>query len=135
MLTIRYCLPVNSCPTLLDELFRPQTLSQGSAAALRTFLTNPGGMSPLWTVPDRNLMPVGMSLAGTVNSQNVPGKRRRGSVNWGGLPNLAWWIDREAGLAATLFTQVLPAMDPECLRLLTELEEAVYKLLDEKETT
>ena len=112
MLTIRYCLPVNSCPTLLDELFRPQTLSQGSAAALRTFLTNPGGMSPLWTVPDRNLMPVGMSLAGTVNSQNVPGKRRRGSVNWGGLPNLAWWIDREAGLAATLFTQVLPAMDP-----------------------
>ncbi|GAD92241.1 esterase, putative [Paecilomyces variotii No. 5] len=62
-------------------------------------------------------------LGGTVTLRDIPGRRRKGTVSWAGLPNLHWWIDRESGIAATLFTQLLPPMDAIVADLLMELEE------------
>ncbi|KAL1851887.1 hypothetical protein Plec18170_006190 [Paecilomyces lecythidis] len=69
------------------------------------------------------------SLAGTVTLRDIPGRRRKGTVSWAGLPNLHWWIDRESGIAATLFTQLLPSMDALVVDLLTELEEGLYEFV------
>ncbi|KAJ9273884.1 hypothetical protein DTO212C5_163 [Paecilomyces variotii] len=66
-------------------------------------------------------------LAGTVTLRDIPRRRRKGTVSWAGLPNLHWWIDRESGIAATLFTQLLPTMDAIVVDLLIELEQGLYE--------
>ncbi|KAJ6072820.1 hypothetical protein N7467_010905 [Penicillium canescens] len=68
-------------------------------------------------------------LAGTMTLKDIPGRRRAGTVNWSGLPNLHWWIDRQTGITAALFTQLMPAGDAAVTGLLIELEVALYKAL------
>jgi CubicO group peptidase (beta-lactamase class C family) len=137
------CLVSGGGPLLSEqstgELFRPQALSSGSETALRNFLTFPSAnMAPIWRRSEvdasEELMPMGHSLVGPVNLADVPGRRKRGSVCWCGLPNLSWWIDPESGIAATVFTQVLPPVDPPSIQLLVELENALYKLVKESKT-
>ncbi|OGM44662.1 esterase [Aspergillus bombycis] len=71
------------------------------------------------------------SLAGTVILKDIAGRRRAGTANWSGLPNLHWWIDRQTGIAATLFTQVMPPGDAAMTSLLIDLEESLYAALEE----
>ncbi|KAL3442326.1 beta-lactamase/transpeptidase-like protein [Aspergillus insuetus] len=66
------------------------------------------------------------SLGGPITLKDIPGRRRRGTVSWGGLPNLHWWVDREAGVAAALFTQLMPPADAVVTDLLIELEKVLY---------
>ena len=42
------------------------------------------------------------------------------------------WIDRETGIAAGLFTQLMPLSDAAVTSLLTELEVALYKVVGRK---
>ncbi|OAP58562.1 hypothetical protein AYL99_07652 [Fonsecaea erecta] len=116
----------------VDEMFRPQ-LGKASADAFNALVRVSGG-DRLWksSASDASAGPADHSLAGAVNLEDVPGRRRSGTVNWGGLPNLFWWVDRKAGVAGTLFTQLVPSGDPLCLELLVELEEALYKLKEQK---
>lgn len=67
------------------------------------------------------------SLAGLVNPDDFPGRRRAGTVQWSGMPNLIWWIDRTAGIAATTFLQLMPPGDSKAAQFNIEFEEAVYK--------
>ncbi|KAJ5991138.1 hypothetical protein N7522_011345 [Penicillium canescens] len=69
-------------------------------------------------------------LAGTMTLKDIPGRRRAGTVNWSGLPNLHWWVDRQTGITAALFTQLMPAGDAAVTGLLIELEVALYKALE-----
>ncbi|KAL4818271.1 beta-lactamase/transpeptidase-like protein [Aspergillus spinulosporus] len=73
------------------------------------------------------------SLAGLVAMQDIPGRRAKGSVGWAGLPNCHWWIDRKTGIAAALFTQLLPPSDEKVTGLLISLEEALYAAVEKKE--
>ena len=85
-------------------------------------------------------------LGGAINVQDVPEKRRKGSMMCSGLANLHWvrpsaalqivrladpglsqWLDLESGVVATLFTQVLPPGDSVVVELYDELEKAVYR--------
>lgn len=128
------CLLQGGAPLLqkssVDELFRPQ-IGEKSAEALRTAIIATGG-ARLFTQPgdgdDVPIMPVGHSLVGVVNMLDLQGRRKKGTVGWGGLPNLRWWVDRESGLAATLFTQVIPPSDPLCFDLVLDLEAALYRM-------
>ena len=118
----------------VDEMFRPQ-IGEASSAALRTFVLN--GVHRLFRetgdeATKDEMMPVGYCLAGMVNSQDVGERRKKGSVAWGGLPNLAWWVDREGGVAATLFTQIYPPGDPICREMTVKLEAALYKMMEQK---
>lgn len=45
---------------------------------------------------------------------------------------LLQWIDRETGIAAGLFTQLMPLGDAPVAGLLTELEMALYRAVDRK---
>jgi hypothetical protein len=116
----------------VDELFRPQ-IGEGSRKALKAMVLG-AGLAGVWGPTDMKpdeLMQIDHTLCGTINSRDVPGRRHAGTVNWGGLPNLLWWIDREAGVAATFFTQIMPAGDAVCGKIASELEEALYSLVDE----
>ncbi|KAH6986624.1 beta-lactamase/transpeptidase-like protein [Ilyonectria destructans] len=66
-------------------------------------------------------------LAGLISLADYPGRRKKGTLQWSGMPNLIWWIDRKAGIAATAFQQLMPVGDPEAARFNIKFEEAVYK--------
>ena len=69
----------------------------------------------------------GWSLSFMINLQDLDGRRRAGSLAWAGLRNSYFWIDPQSGLAAALFTQMLPFVDPATLALLDRFERALYK--------
>ncbi|KAF2102689.1 putative esterase [Rhizodiscina lignyota] len=67
------------------------------------------------------------ALGGKVNLEDVPGKRRKGSMAWSGATNPHWWIDPETGIAAVIFTQIFPFGDPVLNSLYNKLERAIYQ--------
>lgn len=58
--------------------------------------------------------------------EDLPGKRRAGSLGWAGICNTHYWIDPASGLAAVLMTQSLPFLEPGMLQLYDDFERAVY---------
>jgi hypothetical protein len=133
------CLLQGGTPLLkkssVDELFRPQ-VGEASNEAFRAWLLMSGGHRLFRQTGDEatkdELMPMGHSLAGQVNLQDVGGRRKSGTVGWGGLPNLLWLVDRESGVAATVFTQIYPPGEATCREMVVELEAALYKLIEQK---
>ena len=61
-----------------------------------------------------------------LNTEDVPGARRAGSGAWAGLCNTHFWIDRSAGLAASIYSNFLPFVPPEALQLYADFERALY---------
>ncbi|KAJ5396607.1 esterase [Penicillium cosmopolitanum] len=114
----------------LDILFQPH-LSEASRLAMPKSL----GLQMSRILGINSVDDAGQAdhcLAGTINLKDIPGRRKAGTVNWSGLPNLHWWIDPKTGIAATLFTQLMPPGDAAVTSLLIELEEATYRALADK---
>ncbi|KAK8062478.1 esterase [Apiospora hydei] len=65
-------------------------------------------------------------LGGVINLDDLPGKRRAGSMTWSGMSNGRWWVDPATGIAAAMFTMVLPHGNDVVNRMWDELERAVY---------
>jgi CubicO group peptidase (beta-lactamase class C family) len=62
-----------------------------------------------------------------INATDVPGGRRAGSMAWAGVFNTHYWVDRRAGFAGLLLTQLLPFCDPAFLTLYADVERAMYQ--------
>ncbi|EAQ83745.1 hypothetical protein CHGG_10149 [Chaetomium globosum CBS 148.51] len=105
---------------VVDEMFRPQ-LDETQRAWLRGILWEFGSGAEL---PEDT--PVDYGIGGTINMEDVEGKRRKGSMMWSGMCNSRWWIDRETGIGAAMFVNVFPYKDPNVLKMYDELERAVY---------
>ena len=79
---------------------------------------------------DFELFPNSISRFGLgflINESGIPGRRRSGSLTWGGLHNTYFWIDPQSGMCAVLMTQVLPFYDSAVAELLEDFEVAVYR--------
>jgi Beta-lactamase class C and other penicillin binding proteins len=64
-----------------------------------------------------------------LNTQDVPGRRRAGSGAWAGLFNTHFWVDRSTGICASIYTNSLPFITPEAMKLYGDFEEALYASL------
>jgi methyl acetate hydrolase len=64
-----------------------------------------------------------------LNTSDLPGRRRAGSGAWMGLFNTFFWVDPAAGVAGAVYTQALPFLLPEAVRLAEEFETALYASL------
>jgi methyl acetate hydrolase len=64
-----------------------------------------------------------------VNDEPAPTGRPAGSLAWGGLGNLYYWIDRQNGVAGFWATQLYPFMDPASLGGALAFETALYEAL------
>jgi CubicO group peptidase (beta-lactamase class C family) len=117
----------------VDELLRPQNISDRAVETLQDFIFGkPYGLDRHIRTTEDKTSPAPLvlqSLAGTVTTEDVKGRRKRGTVNWGGNPNIVWWIDREGGVAAAVFTQLRPNFEMK-YTLSLELEDALYKWVD-----
>ncbi|KAG6354678.1 hypothetical protein INS49_004696 [Diaporthe citri] len=106
----------------VEEMVRPQ-LTEEQRRWLK-FLTDSfhDGL-----VPDFSKgMALDHGISGVINMEDEPGKRKKGSMMWAGLCNGHWFIDPVSGIAATLFTNILPHPDAAVSRVWDELERAVY---------
>ncbi|KAK4216288.1 acyltransferase LovD [Rhypophila decipiens] len=69
----------------------------------------------------------GVVVDGPAQTQERKTQRRKnGFLLWGGMFNLAWFIDREAGVTACFATSVVNPADPDIEKLFVALEETVY---------
>jgi methyl acetate hydrolase len=67
-------------------------------------------------------------LSFLINTADVPGGRRAGSLAWAGLRNTYFWLDPVSHVAGVLMTQALPFADQPTLDLLDRFERGVYAL-------
>lgn len=65
----------------VDEMFRPQ-LNEGQSQTLQTLLKG--------TTPFPEDTPMSHGLSGIINTGDVEGKRRHGSLSWSGMSNGQW---------------------------------------------
>ncbi|KAJ6035274.1 uncharacterized protein N7446_010039 [Penicillium canescens] len=106
----------------VDEMFRPQLNDMQRTSLQDTVNRRHNGMIPEF--PPGTMVQHG--IGGIINVEDVPGKRRAGSMQWMGMANCHWWIDRATGIAATLIVNVYPFPDAVVIKLYDELERAVY---------
>jgi CubicO group peptidase (beta-lactamase class C family) len=119
-------------PETIDLLFQPQ-LAPEVVETLHSLLYNVKDVEALSTNLPKSAN-VTHGLGGMVNQEAVVGdvfgngglRRSKGTLNWGGLPNLMWTIDREKGIALFYGSQVLPAGDNVSIDAFRRFEEAIY---------
>jgi CubicO group peptidase (beta-lactamase class C family) len=79
-------------------------------------------------------IPVDFGFGGIMNAYDVSLTcRSKGSMQWGGLPNLFWWINPQDGVCGCCWGQLLPTGDPQSFKLYIDFEKAVMDSLREKE--
>ena len=66
------------------------------------------------------------SYFGLLHLEGQPGGRSAGSVSWAGVANTFFWIDFESAIAAVVFAQSLPFLDPTILRIVDLYERSLY---------
>ena len=64
------------------------------------------------------------------NLEDMPGRRKSGSLAWSGICNTYFWIDPASGLGGTLMMQLSPHYDKKCINVLEALEKAAYSELE-----
>ncbi|RSL83048.1 hypothetical protein CEP52_016819 [Fusarium oligoseptatum] len=112
----------------LQEMFSPQ-LNEAQAGILEMIAYNIGGQDAFSPEYPKGTK-LNHGIGGVINVEDVPGKRRKGSLMWSGMCNSRWWIDRETGIAAALIVNVQPHGDPVVKNLYNELELEVYRSLN-----
>lgn len=77
--------------------------------------------------------PDGFTLAGSAyNNNDLPTGRPSGSIYWGGLANLYYWIDFKNDCAGFFGCQVMPYMDLKCLMGYIRFEHTAYEQLKQQ---
>jgi methyl acetate hydrolase len=64
-----------------------------------------------------------------INTRDEAGRRRAGSGAWAGFFNTHFWVDRAAGVTGAIYSQMLPFIPPEALRMYHDFEAALYASL------
>ncbi|KAK3117900.1 hypothetical protein LTR53_000313 [Teratosphaeriaceae sp. CCFEE 6253] len=110
-------------PETVEMMFQPQ-LSAPSQRDLMAFMASPMGAYVIgeWKAG----LELDWGLGGILLMQDDEGRRKKGTLSWGGMTNPFWAIDREAGLAYTFGTQVLPPGDKGVEGMITAAEYAIY---------
>ncbi|KAI9737715.1 MAG: hypothetical protein M1818_005719 [Claussenomyces sp. TS43310] len=111
---------------MVDELFRPE-MSSVVRASLKNTLLNETTNNIFGGLPKGT--DVSYAMGGMVVLEDLPGRRKKGALHWGGLLNVFFWLDRTTGLSGIYGSQTLPAGDPKCLALFAEFERKAYEAI------
>ncbi|MFY0685660.1 MAG: beta-lactamase family protein [Cyclobacteriaceae bacterium] len=67
------------------------------------------------------------SLAGLIDTERTSYGRQKGTLLWGGIFNTYWYIDRESGIAASIYTQHLPYNHSATISVFDKFSEMIYE--------
>ncbi|KAI8961104.1 beta-lactamase/transpeptidase-like protein [Daldinia sp. FL1419] len=116
---------------LVDEMFQPQLGPEGKETLNRILRSDPESKRVLANSFDVDHQEMDYGLGGEIGLKDEVGRRYAGTMSWGGLPNLIWWIDRKGGLCGALFTNLIPVGDAKIVELMTQFELSVYEQYEE----
>lgn len=113
-------------PESVDELFKSQ-LTSAQKQSLKDYVASPSGAFFIGEFQiDKYEHTWG--FGGIVFVEGYEdGRRKAGSLSWGGVANCFWLLDREAGLALTFGTQLLPPGDGRAKEIITFVEKEIYR--------
>lgn len=109
---------------MVDELFRPD-MNPAVRADVMEALKDANRNNIYGGLPKGT--EVAYAIGGMVVLEDLPGRRPKGTLHWGGLLNVFFWMDRINGLSGIYGSQVFPAGDPKCLALFAEFEKKAYE--------
>lgn len=112
-------------PQTVEMMFTPQ-LTPESKQALKGFRNGP--FAHMIIGENDGAIEADWGLGGILFLEDDQGRRKKGTLNWGGVCNTFWIIDREADLTLTFGTQVLPPGDQPTSETITAVEKAVYEM-------
>jgi CubicO group peptidase (beta-lactamase class C family) len=104
-------------PESVAMLFEP-TITETSKVALNRLLSVEA--IGCWAIPGEPLVGSPGSgewsygLAGLIGLTDKEGGLKAPWIQWGGAPNLRWWIDRRGGSCGIFATQLFPAGERKC---------------------
>jgi CubicO group peptidase (beta-lactamase class C family) len=113
------------------QILRPETVAAMRQNQIGDVLVSPLTAALPLMSNDVDLypaMPKKWGLSFLINTEDVPGRRRAGSLAWAGLRNTYFWLDPTAQIAGVIMTQVLPFADKQVLELFDRFEQGVYAL-------
>lgn len=92
------------------------------------------GLMGLLAIPEFNIMVGNLpqdhtkdwGLGGLLVEGDLAGYRRKGTMSWGGMPNLIWWIDMKEGICGLYASQILPPGDLKSVEMSTLFEKEMY---------
>ncbi|PVH80530.1 beta-lactamase/transpeptidase-like protein [Cadophora sp. DSE1049] len=113
----------------IDELFRPQLSSSDVIQALENSIFQPMYKDGFANPPAGT--PMNHGLGGTIVMSDIEGGRRKGSMNWSGMPCLMWSVDREKGLNLMYASNVAPFGDYKSGEMQRLFERETYRRLEE----
>jgi len=64
-----------------------------------------------------------------LNTSDIPGMRRAWSGAWAGLCNTQFWVDRTTGICGSIYSNFLPFVTPEAVKLYNDFERTLYTSL------
>jgi len=64
-----------------------------------------------------------------LNTSDIPGMRRAWSGAWAGLCNTQFWVDRTTGICGSIYSNFLPFVTPEAVKLYNDFERTLYASL------
>ncbi|MCJ1360488.1 MAG: hypothetical protein MMC33_010493 [Icmadophila ericetorum] len=109
--------------TVTDIMFQPH-LSKKSQAGLMKTTADPAWQNALGGLPVDAGKDWG--IGGLLTLADLPGTRKSGTMTWGGLPNLTWFIDPTSGLCGLTAMQMTPPGDAKAVELIHVYERGLY---------
>jgi len=110
-------------------LFDDSAMNAEEEAALKAWLTRSNPTMPGdQTRAAAGEIRVRYAPGGMVYKDSDDGCRNAGTLGWGGMYNTLWTVDRDADLAVTFGTQVMPPGDAQVKEISSLVEKAVYKM-------
>lgn len=108
-----------------DELFKPQLspelklffneyLHSDTIRAQYLAMSIPPDIKKTWC------------FAGMICEDGQEGRFSPGTVFWGGMPSIVWWIDNQKGSCGVAACQVLPPMSPKIMQLHEQFQKDVF---------
>jgi len=113
-------------PEMIKELFRPQLGEKAQEQLEKALEVKEVNDIMVPGIPMGTK--VGYGLGGMIVLEDLEGRRRKGSMNWAGLPNVYWWADREAGVSGVYASQLMPTGDAKSIGFFKEFEREAYKM-------
>ncbi|CAL3970297.1 unnamed protein product [Diplocarpon coronariae] len=107
----------------VDEMFKPQ-LSDAARRTLNNLIKIPEVSQTFGGHPPGTRVDHG--LGGLILLDDVVG-RRKGTMTWGGYPNLIWFVDRAGGMSGIYGSQMVPPGDPKTLELFEAWSKEIYQ--------
>lgn len=107
----------------VDEMFKPQFDTHGPQAqgllAMNFMYKNlTGGVDVLGKVS--------WGLGGLILLEDTP-NLPKGSLTWGGMPNLGWFLNRDRGIGGIYASQTLPPPDPNSASFMGQFLQEIWK--------